>query len=371
MENFIVVGSSVDLTVPVLLGLSVYTNAHCCVVGPEQTRPLRWSSLCASHVHVDLRGKEDDKFIYAIGNIAKSMPGAILIPVDVDAERIVNRVRDQLSVKIIPIPDLPTIETLNNKWLFYEFCKEHGFNVPETRMIGSKHDFQFDQVASELGEPLVIKPLDERGSDGVRIVHSSSHYDQLVRNNPKYNYAPLIVQRFIPGGDLGLDVFSMQGNLSAYAIQQKIGSEVSFLSNQYLEQMATEFCRASCYTGVMNIDARLENSTGKVYLLEANPRFWGSLAASVWCGLNFVAESIEQVPGTSHVRSLKSGQFEPYRHPIIRPKWWTLAFNRGVQGRMLRSMMFDPYLGLSFISSLPKRLRSKYVSRKAALAPAT
>ena len=371
MKNFIVVGAGIDLMLPVLLGLHVYTNARCSVVGPVKTRSLRWSVLCSSHVQVSLSGNEDDKFVHAIGRIAKDMPESILIPVDVDAERIVNRVRDELNVKITPIPDLPTLEMLDNKWLFYEFCKKHGFTVPKTCMIASKHDFHFDKMASELGEPLVVKPLDGHGSEGVYIIHSNSHYEEAIRNNPRHQFAPLIVQRYVSGVDMGLDVFSMQGSLSAFAIQRKIGSEVSFLSNHYLKQMASEFCRASCYTGVMNIDARLEEGTGTVYLIEANPRFWGSLSAAVWCGLNFVAESIEQVPGTDHIRSLTSGQFEPYRHPIIRPKWWpVLAFDRGVHGRLLRAIMFDPYQGLRFISSMPGRLRTRYASHRTALAPA-
>lgn len=372
MENFIVVGASCDLMLPVLIGLHIYTNACCCIVGPLKTQGLRRSALCTSHIEVNLDGNEDDQFIHTIGAIAKDMPDATLIPVDVDAERIVNRVRGELNVKIIPIPDLATLEMLNNKWHFYEFCKQHGFNVPQSCIVASKHELQFDSMASELGVPLVVKPLDERGSDGVRIVHSKSHYDDSIRNNPDYQFAPLIVQRYVAGVDMGIDVFSMHGDLAAFAIQQKIGSEVSFLPNCYLEQMAYDFCRASCYTGVMNIDARAEEGTDKVYLFEANPRFWGSLSASVWSGLNFVAESIEQMPGAGRVRRLTSGHFEPYRHPLIRPRWWpTLAFDRGVQGRMLRIMMFDPYQSLIFVSSMPRRLRSKYAARRMASLSAT
>jgi predicted ATP-grasp superfamily ATP-dependent carboligase len=360
MDNFIVVGHHTELMLQVLLALHTYANEQCVVVGDDVTRALRWSSLCSRHVEVGLDGNDDEEFVRAIRQLAEDMPQAILIPADVHGTRIIHRVRSDLTIRIIPIPDSATLERFNNKWLFHEFCKEHDFKVPPTRFVASKHDMDFDAMVAELGLPVVIKPLDQWGSEGIHIVPNKAFYDEAIRDNEDYRFAPLIVQGYISGVDMGLNVFSMQGKLAAFAVQQKVGSKVSFLSNDYLEQLAYRLCLVSGYNGVMNLDARLEEGTGTVYLFEANPRFWGSLTASVWNRLNFVAESIEQIPGTDGVRKLTSGEFEPHRHPIIRPNWWpSLVFDRGVHGRMLRAMMFDIYILSSFVGSLPSRLWRK------------
>jgi hypothetical protein len=94
----------------------------------------------------------------------------------------------------------------------------------------------------------------------------------------------------------------------------------------------------------MNVDARIEKGTGKVFLLESNPRFWRSLAASVWCGLNFVSEWLEpSLPGG--LLSLTTGMADVYYYPLFIPALWQyLVFDRSLQGKMLRIMLSDPYM---------------------------
>jgi hypothetical protein len=78
-----------------------------------------------------------------------------------------------------------------------------------------------------------------------------------------------------------------------------------------------------------------------VYLIESNPRFWASLTASAWCGLNFVAESLLENPGVGHVSRLISGTAY-LRHPLLRPACWReLLTATNERGRLLRAMTFD------------------------------
>ena len=51
------------------------------------------------------------------------------------------------------------------------------------------------------------------------------------------------------------------------------------------------------YTGVIHIDARLDHRSGEIFLVEANPRFWGSLAEATAGGLNFVRAGIYAFAG--------------------------------------------------------------------------
>ena len=39
----------------------------------------------------------------------------------------------------------------------------------------------------------------------------------------------------------------------------------------------SQLSQLSHYSGLMNVDARLENGSGRVFLIESNPRFWASL----------------------------------------------------------------------------------------------
>lgn len=356
MMNMIVAGKNERLIVQVLLGIRSYSDAKCVVLASTGTGALRWSSLCAKYKRIGFAKSDDDAYVAAIERFTRHMQQATLIPADCEAQRITNRVRHRLKVRIIPIIDTETLDMLDDKWRFYQFCKKHGFQVPATIFVGDKTNLDFEKTEAELGLPFVIKPVSESGSFGVHIVHTRDYYDTAIRNNKKYQFKSLVAQQYIEGSDMGLDLLSLHGKVSSFAIQERHAGGVSFLPDAYLEKMVHEFCAVSGYHGVMNIDVRRERNTGKAYLIEANPRFWVTHSAAVWNGMNFVAESIEQTPCPEGARKLTAGEFHDRRHPLFRPSWWRpLLSDSGERGRILRAMMFDRYLFSSFAASLPIR----------------
>jgi predicted ATP-grasp superfamily ATP-dependent carboligase len=297
-------------------------------------------------MQTDLGGKDDEAIVAKINHFCVSAPNALLVPVDCDGARCFNRMRDHLSIDAIPTPDNRMLDCFNDKWSFYQFCRQHGLNVPTSRFARDKHELDYASTAATLGLPFVIKPLSEDSSRGICIISSEEHYRKHVLDNPDYRHAPLIVQRHIEGIDVGLNLLCRNGNVEALAIQQRIdpghdGSRIKFFSNSYLENAARVLARESSYHGVMNIDARIESGTGKVYFFESNPRLWRSLSASVWCGLNFLAEGAAST-SAGGIKRLVSGDADTYYHPLFRPSLWPcILFDSGPRGRMVRAMMLD------------------------------
>lgn len=350
LQNFIVLGVIKPLVAEVLLAIHTFTDANCIVVGgSKETRILRFSNLCSAYLEADFTGKDDDRLVEKVNHLAEAMPDLVLIPADTHSARMINRVRNSLKVRVVAAPGTSALELFDNKWNFYQFCNEHGLNVPSARLFTSKFDLNFASAAKELGLPFVVKPLCEAASNGVHAVFSEADYKQKIRDNDAYQYAPLMAQHFISGTDIGLNLLSVQGQVAAIAIQQRVvqqrvGSKIKFLSNDYLVGAAHTLAGKSAYDGVMNVDTRIEAGTGKVFLFESNPRFWRSLSASVWCGLNFVAESIGSPQPRDGVLMLTSGTADTYYHPLFRPLLWRYAISdRGWRGRMLRTKIFDWY----------------------------
>jgi predicted ATP-grasp superfamily ATP-dependent carboligase len=371
MKNFIVVGKHNRVVVQVLLAIRSYSDSECIVLGGDETLVLRWSSLCSRHGYIGFDEGEDDHFVATVERLAGAMPHAVLIPADCEAARIINRVRDRLKIDTAPIPNMSTLDMFDDKWRFHGFCKEHGFRVPPTRFIGDKTALDFDAVAAELGTPFVVKPVNQSGSFGVHIVHTRAYYDEAIRNNKKYRFVPLIAQYYIDGTDMGLSLLSIRGKVSAYAVQKWSNSDAIFVPNAYLEQIVHDLCNISDYHGVMHVDARMEDKTGTVFLIESNPRFWASLDGPVWSGLNFVAESVGEAAPHEGVRALVAGRFPGNRHPLMWPSWWRVVlFDSGARGRMLRAMLFDLYLVSNFLGLLPS-LAWSYVRRRVFPRPLT
>jgi predicted ATP-grasp superfamily ATP-dependent carboligase len=352
MKNFIVVGKSERVVVAVLQGIHCFAKVKCTVIGDNETRGLMWSSLCSRHIPIVFNQQSDQKAIDAINEIYRADHDVVLIPADCQGIRLINRIKGQLLPKVIPIPHPDTLDQMDDKWKFYEFCRANDLNVPTTYYIGSKADLDFEDTVLKLGLPFVLKPSNESGSFGVQIIRSKEHYLKAVQNNESYRFNSLIAQRYIEGEDVDISLLARHGRVSAFAIQQVEGSTVKFLQNHELQTMATNLCVANAFHGLMHIDARIDKQTGQVFLIESNPRFWASLTASVWCGLNFVEESIKEKIGNSVPLSLVSGRAYT-RHPILRPADWITLLQAGQRGRLTRLATLDIYSFSIFMADLP------------------
>lgn len=347
-NNFIVIGAHRTLIIQVLLALHARGNAECVVVSPASTRYLRLSNMCSRHWIAELDDSGDDGIVVDIVNrCAQAMPGLVLIPADCTATRLVNRVRERVQVRIARAPDDGMLDLFDNKWRFHQFCVQLGLNVPPTLVAASKEVLDFSRAVRELGLPFIVKPLDQHGAAGLLLVSSESEYRDKVLCNDGYRFAPLVVQRYVRGIDVGLNLLAVRGKVQAIAVQrrdfpQNEEAKIRFIPNDYLAKAAFLLCEESGYDGVMNVDARIEEGTGTVYLFEANPRYWVSLSASTWCGLNFLAENLERTGQSDDVRVLASGTADTFYHPLFRPMLWPyVLFGRGNRGRMSRIMARD------------------------------
>lgn len=359
-----VIGANRGLLLQVLLATHAFTKANCVVICARGTRFLRFSRLISEYLELDLSGTDDHLFVHHVNRFAETMPDLILIPVDCEGSRLASRVQSQLNAALVPTPDSTMLDCLDNKWRFYQFCRKHGLNTPATCLIGNKHRLDFAATARELGLPFLVKPVNLAGSKGVELIASEQEYQRKILHNDAYRHGLLIAQSYVYGTDVGLNLLSICGKVSAIAIQrrhypQHEAARISFIPNDYLITVAHTISRASAYQGVMNVDARIEKGSDKVFLLECNPRFWRSVLASAWCGLNFVAETAQASAAQDQARMLTAGVADTFWHPLFRPALWRYAlFDTGYRGRMVRAMMSDVcLLGSSIVfKSGPRNL---------------
>lgn len=352
-DSFVLLGRSTRVAIEVLQAVRSFSDGECIVAGDAAIRPLRWSAHCARHVMTGLDGSGDDEFAVWINTLAARQPATVLIPFDCEGIRMAERLKGRLQLRMVPVPDVATLDLLEDKWSFYAFCNQHALPVPLTRLVGTKEAIDFDAVAAEFGVPFVLKPTNWSGSLGVHIVTSRAYFEQHILGDGRYVFDTLIVQQFIAGKDACLSVLANRGRLLALAIQQPIMERIEFMPNAGLEHIASQICSASVYHGVMNLDVRIEKQTGKLFLIEANPRFYASLTASVACGLNFVEESLALTEGVVQPKRLVAGRFEK-RHPLFTPSLWRcLLWDFDARGRLLRAKAFDPFTLGMLVREIP------------------
>src|SRR5882762_9789071 len=264
------------------------------LVGPRDIAFLRHSIRCREYFVNNLSLEEGNKtdFVGTIERLGSANSNIFLIPVDDSANRIVHSTFDRLGANSYPMPNRSSFETLNDKWQFHRFCSELGVRVPKTIHLDDKAEIDFEYLCATVGLPFVIKPTNKSNSLGVQVIRSKENLRKEILSYRKYNFSPLIAQSFIPGLDIDISALVDYGHIKKFAIQTRKKDTLCFVQNEELVKLTEVIVRELCYTGVIHIDARLHDTSEEIFLVEANPRFWGSLAEATSGGLNFVRAGI-------------------------------------------------------------------------------
>ena len=345
MRNAIVVSNSLEVLGPVLQAIRSFSRAHISAIGNDSTRSIRWSLLCDRWSRHTLAEGEDASLLQHIHAAHAIDPQSRIIAVDCAAAHALNRIRAELPAPLAPMPSAQHLALMEDKWQFHRFCQRQSLPTPLTLCFSDKQALHYKALSSALGPVFVIKPTNLAGSQGVRIISSEAQFDEEILLNEDYRFSPLLAQQFIAGEDIDISLLAVNGKVKTLATQQVSGSVVRFVSSPELETLATRLCASSGYDGVMHIDARIQQGSGRIWLIESNPRFWASLTAALWCGLNFVQESLRYVQEPRMLASPRRlDQGSAYtRYPLLRPGGLRCLLDRGLQGRLVRLSLIDPW----------------------------
>jgi hypothetical protein len=263
------------------------------LIGPKKIAFLGRAESCRRYFVNDLSLCEGNKadFIQTIERLC-THSNIFLIPADDSANQLLYSTFDRLGAKCYPMCDSDSFEILNDKWRFQQLCSKLGVRVPKTMRLIEKSEIDFDHVRATAGLPFVVKPTNKSDSIGVRVIFSKDQLEKEILLNPKYKFSPLVAQTFIPGIDIDISLFADSGSIKKFAVQTRKEDALFFVQNEKLVEFTEVLVRNLGYTGVLHIDARLDDASGEIFLVEANPRFWGSLGEATWCGLNFVRVGI-------------------------------------------------------------------------------
>ncbi|WP_336490949.1 hypothetical protein [Methylobacterium nigriterrae] len=209
------------------------------------------------------------------------------------AMRLLGTIRDHLRMAIFPMPDLPTLTALDNKHSFARICAACDVSTPETLFFATPGAVCLASIRNEIGYPCVVKPLGASGGDGVRVIASEGALAAALSDRQGFLRDGLLIQRFMPGDDVGLSVFAQDGEILNWATFYCDGFwSTRFADLPELLAAGRKLIAHTGYTGIANFDARRDPETGAIRLLECNPRFFRRVGASRHCGLDFVAAGL-------------------------------------------------------------------------------
>ncbi|MDE2058401.1 MAG: ATP-grasp domain-containing protein [candidate division NC10 bacterium] len=276
--------------------------------------------------------------------LQSSFEEVILVPVDVASVKSVA-VAHGPRVLTFPVPSLDAVAQLDDKWAFFNLCTALGIKTPRTKVFDDKYDLSRNWPGEELKYPFVIKPTDKEGSAGFRVITSREHYQETVLGQ-NYAFKPLVAQSFVPGHDIDISVFGIDGRILHHAVQTYIDGRLWFVHNSEFVHRAATIAEALRLSGIVHIDARVDSRTGELNLIEANPRVWGSMNALTLMGLNFIRAGLEWIltGTTSAARTVTDESVSLAQVALKAMRGGTLSDD---QRLFLRHTLFDPPLLLS------------------------
>ena len=359
------------LALPVIRSLGVAGEMEIEVVALNRWYGAAASRYC-SGVHLTSAGLQDAVRLDAILNaVTRSRPDVIL-PTSLEGARLTLDGLSEISRlgAAAILPDRQTLELANDKASLCGFAKSLGLLVPSFLVYPDQvpDPSKLDTIAY----PVLRKPAAMCGGLGIQSFNDALELKRFLAQDPSAkSNARCLLQDYLQGSDISLNVLCRDGEILAHTIQSNTirmyprfgaAAGMHFLRDDAVMEMGRRLMSALRWNGVANLDMIRCSSTGKVLLLEVNPRFWSSLMGSTHAGVNFPLLAVRcalglAVPATDYQEISfvdKSIVFEEFgRNLLGRPRLPRFRFRNS----SLASVVNDPKPVIAgFCDGLRRRL---------------
>jgi len=264
------------------------------VLSNQRWAPARFSRYC--HRYLFQKFPASARFD-AIAEVIRQHHIDVIMPIEMEWLSPFDDKRLMLSdlAALTPVLDAKTFEIANNKWLLLELLRTHGIPTPPTVLCTLDSDFE--QRINQLQFPVLVKPVTAWGGEGIRHFQDLAQLRQFLAQNKKQPIKNrYIVQSFLTGHVIGLNMLCRDGQMLAYTMQRGFianpqqyaaAAAIEFIAHQEALELGKTLAAVLKYNGVANVDMFYDAQEGKIKVLELNARFWGSLRGSYLAGVPF------------------------------------------------------------------------------------
>lgn len=267
--------------------LSKHKNIRIHVVSKEKWVESRFSWHVKSFTY--FAGSEDeDERINFLSSLILDKKIDVILPSHVPDIRMLSKHRDHfenLGLKIV-LSSVESLDIANSKWNLAEFLQKHQFPTPKTFLVDKSDTDNINDF------PILFKPLSAWNGIGFQLVKTKEELEFL--NNSKVN--KFIGQEYVNGIDLCVNLICKNGRILAKTIQKGIipnsdkfkpNMGANFINDDALSEIIEKILAKLSWSGVVNFDVIFDPVRKKYFIIEMNPRFWGSVEASERVGVNF------------------------------------------------------------------------------------
>jgi predicted ATP-grasp superfamily ATP-dependent carboligase len=240
-------------------------------------------------------------FASAAATLIDARKAEVLIPVT-DASSLAVLQHPELFVRVrVPSSDAEHFRRASDKALVLSAAQQVGIDVPSQWVVLEKTSRSPDIPPERF--PVVLKPSrsvsgpeGERVKLGVSYARTPDELSQALQKLPPAAF-PLLIQERIQGPGLAVFLLRWRGTIRAVFAHRRIrefppsgGVSVcaeSVSVSERLVERSEALLAALDWSGVAMVEFKRDERSGREYLMEVNPRFWGSLQLAIDAGVDF------------------------------------------------------------------------------------
>jgi len=285
--------------------------------------PMNFSKFVKNNVFIGDPFKNVVFFKDALFKLVEDKKYQAVIPMNDIAVDILFSVKHVLqNITTLVIPNELAYRTARNKLSTMELAKELGIPVPQYEVLQSL-------AIPPLEKSMYAKPFfsstitdDVCYTFKVKKVRDWDTLENFLRE--VIDICPVMLQKEVKGIGIGVNVFCSEGKILAYTVNKRIhepidggGSSyrVSEILNIKLRRYVEKLTDKLQLSGAMMFEFKATEND--FYLMEINPRLWGSLPLSVFSRIPFPQLMIGTISGDSTM--YKTGMYA--RHLLKDLKW--------------------------------------------------
>jgi D-aspartate ligase len=253
--------------------------------------------------------------------LADELPDCgVIFPTRDDDVIFLDRFRRELEGRFsLILPNSAALAYCVDKWHTFEIAQQAGIQSPRTWAIRNRADLE--RARLETSYPCVLKPVsayqwrqeDNWAAVGRRKAIPLSSAAELVTEYAKVEpIGDALLQEIVPGPDDHLYVaachIDQNGRLAAAFTARKLlqvpngfgtGCVVEVVDRPDLLMAAERLLHAMGFTGIAEVEFKLDANTGNYKLIEVNPRPWDQHRLGAAAGADVIVSAYRDACGLS------------------------------------------------------------------------
>jgi predicted ATP-grasp superfamily ATP-dependent carboligase len=268
------------------------------IVASNHPSPLAAASKYCSNFQNSPSFSDVEKFHHWLIKLLEDLRPTALFPVTDKALELCLGVEKEIKkISAFPFISSDLFLIVNSKRTLLEKAKSLGINTPRTLEVNNLE--QLEQLQS-FNYPVVFKSNKLSSNKAVKVRYFKS-FDELsdtIKSNPEELQGSLF-QEYIEGSGVGVFALCHNGQVFSSFCHRRLlekppSGGVSVLSESISTDNAPvvetkKLLQALNWHGIAMVEFK-KSTDGNFYLMEINPRFWGSLQLAIDCKRDFPFE---------------------------------------------------------------------------------